>query len=83
MAKHHITATVNGDEVEFLCETEETLLDVLREGLSLYGQQGRVLLGRLRRLQRHPGRPARLLVPRAGLRGGGALDRDDRGHGAR
>ena len=33
MAKHHVTATVNGDDVEFLCETEETLLDVLRDGL--------------------------------------------------
>jgi hypothetical protein len=28
MAKHHVEAKVNGDEVEFLCETEETLLDV-------------------------------------------------------
>ena len=25
MAKHHIEAVVNGDPVEFLCETEETL----------------------------------------------------------
>ena len=39
MAKHHVTATVNGDEVEFLCETEETLLDVLRDGLSLTGSK--------------------------------------------
>jgi aerobic-type carbon monoxide dehydrogenase small subunit (CoxS/CutS family) len=31
MAKHHVTATVNGDAVEFLCETQETLLDVLRD----------------------------------------------------
>jgi aerobic carbon-monoxide dehydrogenase small subunit len=37
MSKHHITATVNGDEVEFLCETEETLLDVLRNQLTLTG----------------------------------------------
>jgi len=39
MAKHHVTATVNGDEVEFLFETEETLLDVLRDGLSLTGSK--------------------------------------------
>jgi carbon-monoxide dehydrogenase small subunit len=39
MAKHHVTATVNGDEVEFLCETEDTLLDVLRDGLSLTGSK--------------------------------------------
>ena len=39
MAKHHITATVNGDEIEFLCETEETLLDVLRDTLCLTGSK--------------------------------------------
>ena len=39
MAKHHVTATVNGDEVEFLCETEETLLDVLRDTLHLTGSK--------------------------------------------
>ena len=39
MAKHHIEATVNGDPVEFLCETEETLLDVLRDTLNLTGSK--------------------------------------------
>ncbi|HEX5528410.1 MAG TPA: (2Fe-2S)-binding protein [Methylomirabilota bacterium] len=39
MAKHHIEATVNGDAVEFLCETEETLLDVLRDTLGLTGSK--------------------------------------------
>ena len=39
MAKHHVTTTVNGDAVEFLCETEDTLLDVLRDGLSLTGSK--------------------------------------------
>jgi aerobic carbon-monoxide dehydrogenase small subunit len=37
MAKHHVTATVNGDAVEFLCETQDTLLDVLRDELDLTG----------------------------------------------
>jgi aerobic carbon-monoxide dehydrogenase small subunit len=37
MAKHHVAATVNGDAVEFLCETDETLLDVLRNQLGLIG----------------------------------------------
>ena len=46
-----------------------------------HGQQGRLRLGRLRRLQRHAGRPAGLLLPRAGLRGRRAARRDDRGHG--
>ncbi len=39
MAKLHMTATVNGDEVEFLCEPEETLLDVLRDELNLTGSK--------------------------------------------
>jgi carbon-monoxide dehydrogenase small subunit len=37
MAKHHVTTTVNGDVVEFLCETEQTLLDCLRDELDLTG----------------------------------------------
>ncbi len=37
MAKHHIEFTVNGDPVEVLCETQQTLLDVLREELELTG----------------------------------------------
>jgi len=37
MAKHHITMTVNGDEYEFLCDTEQTLLDCLRDELFLTG----------------------------------------------
>ncbi|HTE66185.1 MAG TPA: (2Fe-2S)-binding protein [Candidatus Binatia bacterium] len=39
MAKHHIEAKVNGDAVEFLCETEDTLLDVLRDTLTLTGSK--------------------------------------------
>src|SRR4029077_13578858 len=39
MAKHHVEAVVNGDAVEFLCETEETLLDVLRDTLQLTGSK--------------------------------------------
>ena len=37
MAKQHVTATVNGDGVEFLCETSQTLLEVLRDELHLTG----------------------------------------------
>jgi aerobic carbon-monoxide dehydrogenase small subunit len=39
MVKYHITATVNGDAVEFLCEPEQTLLDVLRDELDLTGSK--------------------------------------------
>lgn len=37
MAKHHVTTTVNGDSVEYLCESEQTLLDCLRDELDLLG----------------------------------------------
>ncbi len=37
MAKHHVQTTINGDPVEFLCETDETMLDVLRNQLNLTG----------------------------------------------
>ena len=39
MKKIHVTATVNGDEVEFLCDPRETLLDVLRDHLGLTGSK--------------------------------------------
>ncbi len=39
MVKLHVTASVNGDGVEFLCEPQETLLDVLRDGLHLTGSK--------------------------------------------
>lgn len=37
MARHHVTATLNGNPVEYLCETEQTLLEVLRDELHLTG----------------------------------------------
>jgi carbon-monoxide dehydrogenase small subunit len=37
MSKHHVSTTVNGEPVEFLCEAQQTLLDVLRDELSLTG----------------------------------------------
>jgi carbon-monoxide dehydrogenase small subunit len=37
MAKHHVTATLNGDAVEFLCDARQPLLDVLRDDLGLTG----------------------------------------------
>jgi carbon-monoxide dehydrogenase small subunit len=39
MSKYHISATVNGEPVEFLCEPQETLLDVLRDRLNLTGSK--------------------------------------------
>ncbi len=39
MAKYHVTATINGNPVEFLCTPEQTLLDVLRDVLFLTGSK--------------------------------------------
>ena len=35
MSKHHVSATLNGAPVEFLCETQQTLLEVLRDRKSV------------------------------------------------
>ena len=37
MGKMHITTTINGDDTEFLCDADESLLDVLRDRLGLTG----------------------------------------------
>jgi carbon-monoxide dehydrogenase small subunit len=35
--KYHVSATVNGDDCEFLCEPQQSLLDILRDELMLSG----------------------------------------------
>ena len=37
MARQHITTEINGEPQDFLCDTEETLLDVLRDEFHLTG----------------------------------------------
>ena len=37
MSRNHVSATVNGDRVDFLCETGQTLLEALRDELHLTG----------------------------------------------
>ena len=37
MAKVHVSTTINGDDHEFLCEPQQTLLEVLREDLGMTG----------------------------------------------
>ena len=39
MAKIHVSTEINGDPVEFLCEPDQTLLDVLRDELNLTGSK--------------------------------------------
>ena len=67
MSKHHVTTTINGEPVEFLCETQQTLLDVAARRAGPDRQQGRLRLRRLRRLHRHLRRPDRVLLPDAGV----------------
>jgi aerobic carbon-monoxide dehydrogenase small subunit len=37
--KHHITTTINGEATEFLCEPQQTMLDMLRDDLHLTGSK--------------------------------------------
>ena len=37
MSSVHVSATINGDPTEYVCEPDETLLDVLRNRLGLTG----------------------------------------------
>ena len=39
MNKIHVKTKINGDETEFLCAADETLLDVLRDRLDLTGSK--------------------------------------------
>jgi aerobic carbon-monoxide dehydrogenase small subunit len=39
MSRIHVTTTINGDATEYLCEAEESLLDVLRDRLGLTGSK--------------------------------------------
>jgi carbon-monoxide dehydrogenase small subunit len=39
MTQIHVSTTINGDAVEYLCDAEDTLLDVLRDRLRLTGSK--------------------------------------------
>src|ERR1700712_5364495 len=39
MAKTYVSTTINGESSEFLCETQQTLLDVLRDVVGLTGSK--------------------------------------------
>jgi aerobic carbon-monoxide dehydrogenase small subunit len=39
MAKLHVSTTINGEPVEFLCEPNDTMLDALRGSLGLTGSK--------------------------------------------
>ncbi|MSO53860.1 MAG: (2Fe-2S)-binding protein [Rhodospirillales bacterium] len=37
MSKSHVSTTINGEPIEFLCEPQQTLLDALRDDVGLTG----------------------------------------------
>ena len=39
MSKIHVTTKINGDPAEFLCEPNQTLLDILRDELNMTGSK--------------------------------------------
>jgi carbon-monoxide dehydrogenase small subunit len=39
MARTHVSTTINGDAMEYLCEPHQTLLDTLRDELNLTGSK--------------------------------------------
>jgi carbon-monoxide dehydrogenase small subunit len=39
MAKLHVTTTINGEPVEYLCDPAQSMLDVLRDNLGLTGSK--------------------------------------------
>ena len=57
MAKIHVTTTINGEPMEFLCEPQQTHARRAARTAGSHRHQGRLRLGRLRRLQRHGRRP--------------------------
>ena len=39
MPKIHVQTRINGEDIDFLCETRQSLLEVLRDELGLTGHQ--------------------------------------------
>ena len=37
MNRNHVTCTINGDDIEFLCDVDESLLDALRDEVGITG----------------------------------------------
>ena len=39
MKRNHVTCTINGDDIEFLCDADESLLDALRDEVGITGDK--------------------------------------------
>ena len=80
--KLHVTTTINGEPMEFLCEPSRHHARRAARAAGSHRLQGRLRLRRLRRLQHHARRPAGLFLPDARGRGRRPRDQHHRGHGA-
>ena len=61
-----VNTTINGDAVEFVCQPDESLLDVLRNRVGLTGAKEGCGTGDCERMLGHSRRPADLFLPRLG-----------------
>ena len=82
MSKHHVSTTINGEPVEFLCETQQTLLDVLRDVLGLTGSKEGCASGDCGACTVICDGKIGLFLPDAGRRGRRQDHHHDRGHRA-
>ena len=81
--QHHVTTTINGEPIEFLCEAQQTLLDVLRDELA--SPAARKAAARATAAPAASSVDGRLVCSclMLGGRGRRPQDHDRRGHGAR
>ena len=83
MAKVHVTTTINGEPMEYLCEPNDTMLDALRGPLGLTGSKEGCASGDCGACSITRRRSSDLFLPDARRRSRGPSDQDHRGHGAR
>ena len=74
--KSLVTATINGEEKQFLCEPRQSLLEALRDVLYLTGTKEGCNDGNCGGLQRYRRRRIAGCLLHAGRRGGGQQCRD-------
>jgi carbon-monoxide dehydrogenase small subunit len=82
MAKIHVSTTINGAPTEYLCDPNQTLLDVLRDNLGLTGSKEGCGSGDCGACSVTI-TPAGLLLPRAGAEAEGIKIETIEGHGRR
>ena len=66
MPKVHVQSNINGTETDFLCESRQSLLEVLRDVLGMTGTKEGCNDGNCGACTRHSGRQNRGLLLRSG-----------------